>query len=192
MKRYVIAAIFVFCLTMTLFLAVPTRSIPTVGEYDSWADTNDDGKIDIKDVSYVARLFGTSGSSAKPVTINNNWTEGGFSFSLAPNEVTQNFTITTAGFKTITISLNVSGFGLYSCEIQIFIGYLSGNDIIDKRVETSQLYIHGPPWDYPWYRNLHEPIFRQSYEVTSPQMMFCIWNNSTWNPSGSLYYYLST
>jgi hypothetical protein len=63
MKRYVIAAIFAFCLIMTLFLAIPTRSIPTVGEYDPWADINDDGTIDIKDVSYVARLFGTDGEA---------------------------------------------------------------------------------------------------------------------------------
>lgn len=35
-----------------------TRSmIPYV--YDPWADINDDGKIDIKDISYVAKLFGT-------------------------------------------------------------------------------------------------------------------------------------
>lgn len=63
MKRYVIAAILASCLTITLFLAIPTRSIPTVGEYDPWADINDDGKINMYDIGYTARLFGTSGEA---------------------------------------------------------------------------------------------------------------------------------
>jgi len=36
-----------------------------VGEYSPWADMNDDGKIDMRDVYVVARKFGTSG---EPIT----------------------------------------------------------------------------------------------------------------------------
>ena len=46
----------------TLFFAFPTRSSPIVGEYDHWLDTNDDGKIDMKDVAAVARAYGTYGT----------------------------------------------------------------------------------------------------------------------------------
>jgi len=33
-----------------------------VGDYDPWADINDDGKIDMRDVYVVARKFGTTGT----------------------------------------------------------------------------------------------------------------------------------
>ncbi len=33
-----------------------------VGDYDPWLDTNDDGKIDMKDIAAAARAFGTSGT----------------------------------------------------------------------------------------------------------------------------------
>jgi len=33
-----------------------------VGDYDPWADLNDDGKIDMRDVYVVARKFGTTGT----------------------------------------------------------------------------------------------------------------------------------
>jgi hypothetical protein len=39
--------------------------------YDPWADINDDGKIDMKDIAYTARLFDTSGDPAKNVTVTN-------------------------------------------------------------------------------------------------------------------------
>ena len=45
-----------------LFFALPIRSNPTAGEYDPWFDTNDDGKIDMKDVAAAARAFGSSGT----------------------------------------------------------------------------------------------------------------------------------
>jgi len=41
----------------------------TTYEYDPWADINEDGKIDIWDVAYTARLFGTSGNVTKNVYI---------------------------------------------------------------------------------------------------------------------------
>lgn len=190
MRRYVVAVIFAIWLTIPLFMAIPTRGIPAFGEYDPWADINDDGTINMKDIAYAGRLFMTSGSPAKSVTINGNWTEGGFSFSLAPDEYTQNLTITTGGFKTITISVDASYTG---SEIQIFIGYLSGNDIVGRCIENVQTFLYPMILYYPWYNDLWQPIFRQSYEVTSPQMMFCIWNNSTSHGSGgNLYYYLST
>ncbi|UCB59984.1 MAG: hypothetical protein JSW72_07690 [Candidatus Bathyarchaeota archaeon] len=43
----------------------------TASQYDPWADINDDGKIDIKDVAYTAKLFGTLGDPTKNVTVTN-------------------------------------------------------------------------------------------------------------------------
>jgi len=39
--------------------------------YDPWADINDDGKIDIKDIAYTAAQFGTFGDPTKNVTVIN-------------------------------------------------------------------------------------------------------------------------
>jgi uncharacterized coiled-coil protein SlyX len=60
-KDLIIAILSTFCLTATLFMIVPIRSAIGIGEYDPWADINDDGKIDMKDIGYMARLFGTTG-----------------------------------------------------------------------------------------------------------------------------------
>jgi len=190
-KDLVIVILATFCLTLTLFTILPTHS-----SYDPWLDVDDNGVVELKDFYELSQAFGTSGNPTKSVTINDNWTEGSFNFSLPPNGVTENFTITTAGFNTITISLDASSWG--KCEIQVFIGYLSGNDFVDERVESAfarQLMFHIliVPEPQPWYCSVSKPIFKQSYEVASPQMMFCIRNNSTagYSASGRLYYYLS-
>ena len=61
-KDLVVTVLVTFCLTATLFMILPTRSLPAIGEYDPWLDTNDDGKIDMKDIGAEARAFGSSGT----------------------------------------------------------------------------------------------------------------------------------
>jgi chaperonin cofactor prefoldin len=59
-RDLVIAVLITFCLTAMLFSVRFTRSqIP--GQYDPWLDVNDDGKILIEDVAWVAKAFGASG-----------------------------------------------------------------------------------------------------------------------------------
>lgn len=70
MKRdLIIAVLATFCLTATLFMILPTESSPAAAEYDPWADMNDDGTINILDISNVAVGFGTSGDPTKNVNI---------------------------------------------------------------------------------------------------------------------------
>jgi hypothetical protein len=58
-KNYLVA---VLLCSMILALAfIQNSGSQTTFQYDPWADINDDGKIDIKDVAYVSRLFGTFG-----------------------------------------------------------------------------------------------------------------------------------
>jgi hypothetical protein len=68
-KDMIFAILVTFCMCALMFAVIPIRSgLP----YDPWADIQPDtpdGKIDIKDVSAVARLFGTTGDSTKNVTI---------------------------------------------------------------------------------------------------------------------------
>jgi hypothetical protein len=60
-KDVVLAVLITFCLTVTLFSLVPSKS--ATGDYDPWADINDDGKINMYDIGYTARLFGTTGTA---------------------------------------------------------------------------------------------------------------------------------
>jgi len=66
MKRNVIIAVLaMFCLTATLFMVSSSLG------YDPWADINEDGQIEIKDIAYSARLYGSSGDPTKNVTVTN-------------------------------------------------------------------------------------------------------------------------
>jgi hypothetical protein len=60
-RKEVFFAVFgIFCLTTVIFMVIPIMG--GVGDYDPWIDTNDDGKIDMKDVAVTARAFGTYGT----------------------------------------------------------------------------------------------------------------------------------
>ena len=55
-----IAVLAIFCLTTTVFMI--GQAISQAGQYDPWLDTNDDGKIDMRDVTAAARAFGSLGT----------------------------------------------------------------------------------------------------------------------------------
>lgn len=61
-KELAIAISVISCLTATLFLIVPSLSVSSVHSYDPLLDVNDDGVINIVDLSKVAAAFGKSGT----------------------------------------------------------------------------------------------------------------------------------
>jgi hypothetical protein len=69
-KDLIIAILATFCLTVTLFLIIPSRS-QTIGNYDPWLDTNADGKIDGKDLGAAAYAFGSGGDPTKDLNVIN-------------------------------------------------------------------------------------------------------------------------
>jgi len=69
-KELLIAVLATFCLTSALFSVKPIGS-QTTFQYDPWADINDDGKIDAKDIGYTCRLFGKTGDPTKNVNVTN-------------------------------------------------------------------------------------------------------------------------
>lgn len=192
-KRHLITAVLAtFCLTTLVFMVVPTRS-QTTPEYDPWADLNGDGKIDILDVVGTTGIYGASGNPTRPVVINHNWNQGNFTpFGLSPNSVSQNFTIQTAGFKSLTISVHTYSLIPYSFEI--LIAYLVQGYIVGQRTEVRRSIGPPSPPTFPWYKNFRVPSFNQTYQITSPEMLMCIYNNSTTSLLLvlSLRYYLST
>jgi len=60
-KDLVIAILCTFCLTVSLFMIIPTRSSPDMGNYDPWIDVNDDGVIDISDLVIMVGSIPSSG-----------------------------------------------------------------------------------------------------------------------------------
>jgi hypothetical protein len=73
-KDMIFAVVTTFCLSALMFAVIPIRSgLPT---YDPWADTNDDNKIDMKDIGNVAFLFGLSNTDNLTRNVNvTNWPE---------------------------------------------------------------------------------------------------------------------
>ncbi len=107
---------FINVLITTALLASPFVIGLTTSQYDPWADINEDGKIDIKDVAYTAKLFGTSGNPEKNVTIV-NWP------SSHDETVWWNEPLTGSGYLTGD-TYNISGFG--QLHILARAQYLSG------------------------------------------------------------------
>lgn len=57
-------------LVVAMFL-MPVTSEQSVHDYDPWADMDDNGIIDIRDISYGARKFGSEGDPTKNVNVMN-------------------------------------------------------------------------------------------------------------------------
>jgi hypothetical protein len=68
-KNCLVAAVLSAIVLALVF--IPLSGSQTAMPYDPWADINDDGYIDGKDVSYTARLFGTTGDPTKNVNVTN-------------------------------------------------------------------------------------------------------------------------
>jgi len=68
--RSFLAAVALTTLMLALMLAPPSGS-QLQRQYDPWADINDDGLIDMRDIAYEARLFGTTGDPTKNVNVTN-------------------------------------------------------------------------------------------------------------------------
>ena len=74
-RKYLALAIsIILCLGATLFLITPTTS-QTIGQYDPWADINDDGRINILDAIKLGTSFGTAGNPTRNVNVTNWPTE---------------------------------------------------------------------------------------------------------------------
>jgi hypothetical protein len=61
-KRLLAVALAAFCMGAAFLLALPTNSAVGTDGYDPWFDLDDNGKINIMDVTMIARAFGSSGT----------------------------------------------------------------------------------------------------------------------------------
>jgi hypothetical protein len=72
-RKLLIVALATFCLTATLFMIKPTKSDLGPGEYNPWADVNNDGTVDIYDAIGLSNSFGLTdtGVNSRNVTVTN-------------------------------------------------------------------------------------------------------------------------
>jgi len=88
-------------LTMA-FIPVSHQPAP----YDPWADMNEDGKIDIKDLAYTALRYGTLGDPTKTVYVKRMTYSWSAQFSL-PRWVPLNLYNDTRGYDRFSIYVRV-------------------------------------------------------------------------------------
>jgi len=92
-------------LSASFFLVNTTATAP---QYDPWKDLNDDGYIELMDFFELSQAFGASGNPTKPIVIaEHNWSHGLHEFLIAPEEE-GNLSITTAGYKQITLGFKAN------------------------------------------------------------------------------------
>ena len=195
-KDLVIVALSTFCLTVTLFMILPTESSPGSVQYNPWLDTNDDGQINIVDVAATARAFGTSGDPTKSVVIaGNSVEENTIDFAVEYNTQV-NITIPTAGFRIMTVS--IFAHALPDRYFEVFIGYRVANKFVNSSIwsgrSDSTFVIIDPEAD--WYENLREPKLNWTEEVRFSELVLVI-NNPHYPYAEqpltvSVVYYLST
>jgi hypothetical protein len=137
-----------------------------------------------------------------------SWTEGNLYFNLTSGQDT-NFTIPTAGYNSVTITIDAVSPGPTGQGFQVFIGFITANTTVDYQVYEATSYPQNPPlpatpfgyifppWSY--YRGYSNwpASFRQTYEATFSKITVWIWNNSTLLTTatpvwGNVYYYLTT
>lgn len=154
--------------------------------------------------------FALLNTKSSPQTDLQGWTEGNFYFNVTSDQ-NINFTISTAGFSSVTITIDAWSSVSTSPYpgFEVFIGFMTVNTTVDYQVYAAQSYPVNPPllptpvgyiyppWSY-YMGYLHWPAsFKQTYEVTFSKIMVWIWNNATaFSPSepiwGNVYYYLTT
>jgi hypothetical protein len=119
----------VFCLSMMIITAIPTRS--SVGDYDPQLDINHDGVINMKDIGGVARSFSTSGDPTVPVNVT-NWPEsfaevsgvepwGFVNVSWSPSYSPFPAEITTNDYSRMYLYVNMSSamYGIYNVTLRL-------------------------------------------------------------------------
>ena len=190
-KDLVIVILATFCLALTLFTVLPTHSSAgAASEYDPWADINDDGKIDLKDIGYAARLFGTYGDPTKSVTVNDNWTEGNSTFSLSFTD-SQTYTIPVGGFKTATFTIFAetrTGF-----DLSLDVGWLTTGSLVDHT--SILLHYYETIISLPGGEIFYRYRYRSTFDVTSSAMAITIQGNGTLiypTTNGTFFYHLNT
>jgi hypothetical protein len=139
-RDLIIVALAIFCLTATLFLIKPTKSDLGPGEYNPWADVNNDGTVDIYDAIGLSNSFGLNDTGVNSRNVN---------VTKSPAKTVEqdvNISIHSSGGP------NPSGYGYGSTSIISTEGYdrmfvsAAIIDIGNKNNGSTQVYLEGVSW----------------------------------------------
>jgi hypothetical protein len=121
-RRFVFAVLTVACLMTVLLTVAPIRSgSPGAGEYDAWLDWNDDGKIDMKDISRAAKAFGTNGQNISKARI--EYDSGWINItSMAGQNITITHGLNLSDWNSEDIDASITGKVSIGGELQRYLG----------------------------------------------------------------------
>jgi len=174
--RGFLAAVVLTTLMLALTLAPPSGS-QLQRQYDPWADINDDGKIDAKDIGYTCTLFGKTGDPTKNVTVSGyGFKVLNYRFSI-PAGKGGNISITTAGYESATLHFNPIGYAVsfsgimwLGHNVTVAIGFDVGGtyELLDKFNTRTQKFV--------WYSDPEEfmgkpALFVRTYTVRGEKLI---------------------
>jgi hypothetical protein len=89
---------------MLALMFIPMSGSQASKQYDPWMDINDDGRIDMRDITQLCINFMATGDPTKQVVINYKWVEWNVTADLSPS---QSFTFenSTGGYGRFTLSV---------------------------------------------------------------------------------------
>jgi len=166
-KNYLVAIMLTALMLALMF--IPMSGSQTTVQYDPWADMNDDGKIDIKDIAYSSRLFGTLGDPTKNV-MHSTYQWESPELTLTPHSwyIVLN---DTKGYSTVTVSVTSSKIGL---KVSVEEGWTSNFFTIET-----------------WYV---QPLFAnaRTYPIEAPRLRILIENQVEFNVTFRVSIYMTT
>ena len=115
-KDLIVAVLAAFCLTATVFFAIPSRSQSGTGSssnYNPLADLNHDGVVDIYDAVLFAQAYGSSGDPTLPVNVT-NWPSPSyaiteFTLNMSEGSAYSSPLIYCGGYSTLSLMINATG-----------------------------------------------------------------------------------
>jgi len=170
-KQFATATLFAAVLLAVAFTPVASQQ---TAPYDPWADTNDDGKIDIKDLAYASLRYGMLGNPTKPVTISTyNWTRNYYELIVGPGEEGK-LSIITGGYKQITLAFRASSmmppeFGNVSIATGFLMGLSQNHVYVDRFNATAG-------WTGPERPILYEYPVVRTYDIRGQMLTVAYYN----------------
>ena len=172
-KNYLVAVL--LCSMILALTFIQNSGSQASKQYDPWMDINDDGRIDMRDITQLCLNFMATGDPAKPVIV------GGYNWSvysnciIIPPDSGGGIEIPVIGYRRVSINFNTNlSFPLGSDSMQIRTGF-KVNDIVAYQdwfsiipSGSSQYHFHSPnsTWIEPSTINLLNPQLGQKFNVT--------------------------
>jgi hypothetical protein len=171
-KDLVIAVLVTFCLTATLFIVLPSRSVEP---YSPWADVSgptvgeSDGTINMRDINYEILRFNTFGDTTKNVSVTNWPAKRTLNASLADNWLID-------GSQAWQLEADVIGYSKVTLLLRI--------ETSAEMADVAVYFIIGGVWTTPVYRNYTLTsgtyFLLQNYELIGPTI------HLEFQPSGTI------